>query len=97
MREPKPLPAPPSVSDRPRETQGSPFVFPKDILDELRKDESVWENYQKFSEPYKRIRVAYVDAARKRPDEFQKRLKSFIDKTRQNKIIRGFGGIEKYY
>lgn len=40
---------------------------------------------------------AYVDAARKRPDEFQKRLKSFIDKTRQNKIIRGFGGIEKYY
>ena len=75
----------------------APFVFPKDILDELRKDESVWENYQKFSEPYKRIRVAYVDAARKRPDEFQKRLKSFIDKTRQNKIIRGFGGIEKYY
>lgn len=75
----------------------APFVFPKDILDELRKDESVWENYQKFSEPYKRIRVAYVDGARKRPDEFQKRLKSFIDKTRQNKIIRGFGGIEKYY
>ena len=75
----------------------APFVFPKDILDELRKDESVWENYQKFSEPYKRIRVAYVDAARKRPDEFQKCLKSFIDKTRQNKIIRGFGGIEKYY
>ena len=75
----------------------APFVFPNDILEELQKDESVWENYQKLSDSYKRIRVAYVDAARKRPDEFQKRLKSFIDKTRQNKKIRGFGGIEKYY
>ncbi|MCR5575649.1 MAG: YdeI/OmpD-associated family protein [Oscillospiraceae bacterium] len=75
----------------------APFVFPADILDALRQDESVWDNFQKFSEPYKRIRVAYIDAARKRPDEFQKRLNSFIEKTRQNKLITGYGGIGKYY
>ena len=75
----------------------APFVFPEDILGELRKDELVWENYQKFSEPYKRIRIAYIDAARKRPEEFKKRLDSFAKKTRSGKLIMGYGGIDKYY
>ncbi|MBR0373742.1 MAG: YdeI/OmpD-associated family protein [Mogibacterium sp.] len=75
----------------------APFVFPADILEALQQDETVWANYQRFSEPYKRIRVAYVEAARKRPEEFEKRLNSFIDKTRRGKIIMGYGGIDKYY
>ena len=74
-----------------------PFVFPEDILAALRAEKAVWENYCRFSEPYKRIRVAYIDAARKRPGEFEKRLKNFIEKTRQIKLIVGYGGIEKYY
>ncbi|MBQ9429906.1 MAG: YdeI/OmpD-associated family protein [Clostridia bacterium] len=74
-----------------------PFVFPKDILDALRRDAAVWENYQKFTPSYRRIRVAYIDAARKRPAEFQKRLENFVKKTRENKRIIGYGGIEKYY
>ena len=36
----------------------APFVFPQDIIDALKEDETVWENYRGFSEPYKRIRVA---------------------------------------
>lgn len=75
----------------------TPFVFPPDILEALRQDEVVWANYQMFSEPYKRIRVAYIEAARKRPEEFRKRLRSFVEKTRQGKRIMGYGGIEKYY
>ena len=75
----------------------APFVFPEDVLELLRQDENVWKNYQNFSEPYKRIRIAYIEAARKRPEEFQKRLNSFIEKTRRNKLIMGYGGIEKYY
>jgi len=74
-----------------------PFVFPPDILEELKRDETVWENYQNFSEPYRRIRIAYIDAARKRPEEFRKRLRNFMEKTRRNKLIVGYGGIEKYY
>lgn len=73
------------------------FVFPKDILDEIKKDKITWKNYIKFSEPYKRIRIAYIDGARKRPEEFTKRLTNFIQKTRDNKLISGFGGIDKYY
>lgn len=74
-----------------------PFVFPDDIIEALNRDAAVWENYQKFSEPYKRIRVAYIDAARKRPEEFVRRLNSFIEKTRRGKMITGYGGIEQYY
>ncbi|MDY5872761.1 MAG: YdeI/OmpD-associated family protein [Candidatus Methanomethylophilaceae archaeon] len=74
-----------------------PYVFPEDIMDVLRSDPEVWSNFKGFSEPYKRIRIAYIDAARKRPEEFHKRLDSFVDKTRRNMMIRGFGGIDRYY
>lgn len=73
------------------------FVFPEDILRRLKSDKDVWSNYQNFSASYKRIRIAYINDARKRPDEFEKRLNNFIDKTKENKMIKGFGGIEKYY
>ena len=73
------------------------FVFPGDIIEKLKADKNTWENYQKMSEPYKRIRVAYIESARKRPEEFEKRLNNFISKTKENKMIKGFGGIEKYY
>ena len=73
------------------------FVFPEDILAAIRRDETAWEHYLSFSEPYRRIRVAYIDAARDRPVEFQKRLDSFLRKTRENRRITGYGGVDKYY
>ena len=80
-----------------RAVLSEPFVFPEDIIDKLREDETVWKNYRQFPETYKRIRIAYVEAARMRPEEFGKRLNHFIAKTRENRMITGFGGIEKYY
>ena len=74
-----------------------PFVFSNDILNAIRQDDIAWKNYQTFSEPYRRIRIAYIDAARKRPEEFKKRLDNFIKKTKDNKLIIGYGGVEKYY
>ena len=72
------------------------FVFPKDILDIIKSDPTAWKNYKKFSEPYKRIRIAFIEGARKRPAEFEKRLSYFIRMTEQNKMF-GFGGINIYY
>jgi uncharacterized protein YdeI (YjbR/CyaY-like superfamily) len=72
------------------------FIFPPDILEAIQADKQAWENYQIFSDVYKRIRIAFIEGARKRPEEFQKRLTYFIKVTRENKQI-GFGGIEKYY
>lgn len=73
------------------------FVFPRELVEKLKTDQQTWENFQKMSESYKRIRIAYIESARKRPEEFEKRLNNFIAKTKANKMIKGFGGIEKYY
>ena len=87
----------PSVRDDILPVIRAPFIFPTDIIEALKQDDAVWDNYQHFPDSYQRIRVAYIDAARKRPDEFLKRLNYFIEKTRQNKLIKGYGGIDKYY
>ena len=73
------------------------YVVPEDILGEIRRDEAAWRHYNSFTESYRRIRIAYIDDARKRPEEFRKRLDNFIRKTRENKLIIGYGGIDKYY
>ena len=87
----------PRVRESLKDVISADFVFPEDIMDALRQDQAVWENYSRFSEPYKRIRIAYIEAARNRPDEFEKRLSSFIKKTKANKRIAGYGGIDRYY
>jgi uncharacterized protein YdeI (YjbR/CyaY-like superfamily) len=53
------------------------FEIPKDILEAIKADKEAWKNFQKFSETYKRIRIAFIDGARNRPQEFQKRLNYF--------------------
>lgn len=72
------------------------FEIPPDILKAIKANEHAWENFQKFSDAYKRIRIAFIDGARKRPQEFQKRLRHFIKMSEHNKTF-GFGGIEKHY
>ncbi len=87
----------PSIRERVLSIIKAPYLFPEDIIAAIKRDEKAWEHYNSFAPSYKRIRVAYIDAARKRPEEFQKRLDSFIKKTRENKLIIGYGGIDKYY
>jgi len=72
------------------------FIIPDDILKAIKINKKAWKNFQAFSDSYIRIRIAYIDGARKRPEEFKKRLHHFIEMTEQNKTF-GFGGIEKHY
>ncbi len=72
------------------------FVVSPDILKEIQANEKAWKNFQKFSTEYKRIRIGFIEGARNRPCEFQKRLNYFITMTENNKQF-GFGGIEKHY
>jgi uncharacterized protein YdeI (YjbR/CyaY-like superfamily) len=87
----------PSIKKEVEEITLVPFKFPKDIIKKLQKDEVVWNNYQNFSIPYKRIRISHIEAARSDKAEFKKRLDNFIKKTRDNKIFGSFGGADKYY
>jgi uncharacterized protein YdeI (YjbR/CyaY-like superfamily) len=72
------------------------FEIPQDILKAIKANTEAWKNFQAFSQSYVRIRIAFIDGARKRPQEFKKRLRHFIEMTEKNKKF-GFGGIEKYY
>lgn len=66
------------------------FEYPTDIMAAIRENEQAWENFHKYSGSYQRIRIAYVDGARNRPGEYEKRLKHLIRKTEQDKQF-GFG------
>ena len=72
------------------------FKIPLDISKAIKANKEAWKNFQKFSDSYKRIRIAFIEGARKRPQEFQRRLHHFIQMTEKNKMF-GFGGIEKHY
>jgi uncharacterized protein YdeI (YjbR/CyaY-like superfamily) len=72
------------------------FIIPPDILKAIRANAEAWKNFQRFSDSYKRIRIAFIDGARNRPEEFKKRLRYFIEMAEKNKMF-GFGGIEKHY
>ncbi|TSE06092.1 YdeI/OmpD-associated family protein [Aquimarina algiphila] len=87
----------PSIQEISKKILQEDFVFPTDIMEKIKKNNIAWSNYQKLSISYRRIRIAYIDSARKRPEEFEKRLTNFINKTSQGKLIAGFGGIKKYY
>ena len=61
------------------------FEMPDDILNELKSNPIVWKNFTKFPKHYQNIRVAWIDVVRKRPEEFEKRLRYFIKMTAKNK------------
>ena len=86
----------PSVQSSLGDVLTEEFAVSEDILSAIKSNKVAWENFQKFSPEYKRIRVAFIEGARNRPAEFRKRLKYFIEMTEKNKPF-GFGGIEKYY
>lgn len=67
------------------------FKIPQDILEALQADAQTWNNFQRFPDVYKRIRIGYIEEVRKQSSEFQKRLNNFLKKTREDKM---FGTIE---
>ena len=85
----------PDVLATVRDVVEEPFEFPPDVEAALRANKRAWENFQRYSGAYQRIRIAFIDVARKRPEEFEKRLRHFIRMTEQDKQY-GFG-IDEYY
>lgn len=86
----------PEVRETLPDLSGEDFEVPADILEAIKSNKDAWKHYQHFSAPYIRIRISYIDMARSRPEEFEKRLSNFIKKSAENKLI-GQGGVEKYY
>lgn len=62
------------------------LILANDILKELNQDKNTWKNFQSFPESYKRIRISWIESARRRPDIMQTRLKYFLKMTAKNKM-----------
>ncbi len=86
----------PTVRESVNDILDEEFVFPRDILNAIQENEQAWKNFQGFSPAYQRIRVAYIDVARKRPEVYEGRLMNFLRATENGKQI-GYGGIDKYF
>jgi uncharacterized protein YdeI (YjbR/CyaY-like superfamily) len=61
------------------------LIIERDILKALKQDKKTWENFNKFSESYKRIRVGWIESARIRPNTFNQRLRYLLKMTANNK------------
>jgi uncharacterized protein YdeI (YjbR/CyaY-like superfamily) len=71
------------------------FIIPKDILEAIKKDKQAWHHFRRFPKSYKRIRIAYIEHARRRGVEpFQRSLQNFIRLTAKNKR---FGFVKEMY
>jgi uncharacterized protein YdeI (YjbR/CyaY-like superfamily) len=70
-----------------------PLVLTADVKEALRKDRATWRHFKAFPESYRRVRVAYVESARGRPEEFVKRLGHLVEMTAKNKR---FGWVEDF-
>jgi uncharacterized protein YdeI (YjbR/CyaY-like superfamily) len=57
-----------------------------DILKELKANKEAEENFQKFSEGYKKVRIGFIESRRRHGEEaFRKSLQNFITMTAKNK------------
>lgn len=61
------------------------FSIAPDILEAIQADKTTYNNFERFPDYYKRIRIGFVEEVRKQPDVFQKRLAHFIKMTAKNK------------
>ncbi len=85
----------PSVAAQVGEPATEEYRIPDDIRAALQAREQAWAFFLTTSPAYQRIRVDYVEHARPRPEEFERRLRNLVDKCARGKQF-GYG-IEDYY
>jgi uncharacterized protein YdeI (YjbR/CyaY-like superfamily) len=71
--------------DHKRERAPRRFVVPADIRRRLQRDPDAWRHFQKLPESYKRIRIGWITAARRRRTAFEQRLRYFLKMTAAGK------------
>ena len=59
------------------------FVIDKDILNALQKDPVVWNNFCRFPDLYKRVRIDTIQIKKRQPGLYKSRLDKFIENTRK--------------
>lgn len=64
------------------------FVIDSEILNALKADTAVWNNFLSFPPLYRRVRIDTIQIKKKQPELFRTRLQKFIENTR-NGVMYG--------
>lgn len=62
------------------------YIPSKDIVDALKADPQVWENFMNFPPLYRSIRVWNIERTRKHPETFSRMLSNLIAHTRKGEM-----------
>jgi hypothetical protein len=68
------------------EMMAEPFMIHEAILEELRRDEVLYHNFQGLPDLYVRIKIDNIQSVRNDAILYKKRLTKFIEHTRINKM-----------
>jgi hypothetical protein len=60
------------------------IVIADDVRAAFVRDPGAWRRFQRFPAAYRRIRIAWVEGARKRPAEFERRLRHLVKRSAKN-------------
>lgn len=60
------------------------FSIDNDILEALRSDPEIWENFRNFPPLYQRVRIDTIQIKKKQPELFKSRLKKLLANTKSN-------------
>jgi uncharacterized protein YdeI (YjbR/CyaY-like superfamily) len=60
------------------------LVVAPDVKAALQREPLAWRHFQRFPIAYRRIRLAFVEGARRRPDEFKRRLGHLVRRSAKN-------------
>ncbi len=72
----------------PKTDRKEKFQIPPGIVKAIKANKDAWANFQKFPEPYKRIRVGYIESRKRHGIAlYTKALRHFVNMTAQNKRI----------
>lgn len=65
----------------------APFTVPDDIAERIKADPDAWRQWTGFPDLYRRVRISYIDEARNRPLEFERRLGNLLRNTAAGKMF----------
>ena len=60
------------------------FLIDNEILEALKGDDTVWNNFRNFPPLYQRVRIDTIQIKKSQPAVFPNRLSKFIENTRNN-------------
>ncbi len=68
------------------------FAIDKDILEALRSDPEIWENFRNFPPLYQCVRIDTIQIKKKQPELFKSRLQKLLANTKSNIMYGEWNG-----